>query len=76
MVSKSSGKVSGSGRVCIPLEELAPQEIKEKREEMGLSQFAFSAKYGIPINTLRAWEQGLRAPRATGRKLLHKILAT
>ena len=32
--------------------------IRELRNKTGLSQKAFSEKYGIPISTLRKWEQG------------------
>lgn len=36
--------------------------IKELRENTGLTQKAFSAKYGIPLGTLRRWEQGESRP--------------
>ena len=36
--------------------------IKELREKTGLTQKAFAAKYGIPVGTLRRWEQGESRP--------------
>ncbi len=60
--------------VCISIPELTAEEIKKERKRMGLSQFSFSVKYGIPINTLRAWEQGTRVPRPKYRALLQKLL--
>lgn len=35
-------------------------EIKELRKLTGLSQKQFSEKYGIPLPTIRHWEQGQR----------------
>lgn len=35
---------------------------KELRDFTGLSQSKFAAKYNIPINTLRKWEQGVAVP--------------
>ncbi|WP_026495573.1 MULTISPECIES: helix-turn-helix domain-containing protein [unclassified Butyrivibrio] len=36
--------------------------IKELRENTGLTQKAFAAKFGIPVSTLRKWEQGESRP--------------
>ena len=36
--------------------------IRELRDKTGLSQKAFSERYGIPISTLRKWEQGEAKP--------------
>ncbi len=36
--------------------------IKELRENTGLTQKAFATKYGIPLGTLRRWEQGESRP--------------
>lgn len=38
------------------------QNIKEIRWATGLSQKAFAELYGIPISTLRNWEQGSNSP--------------
>ena len=36
--------------------------IKELRERTNLSQKGFAEKYGIPVSTLRKWEQGETTP--------------
>ena len=38
------------------------QNVKEIREVTGLSQKAFAELYGIPLSTLRNWEQGTNSP--------------
>jgi putative transcriptional regulator len=40
------------------------------RAKLGLSQSAFSARFGIPVGTIRDWEQGRKKPEATARTLL------
>lgn len=70
-MNKSSN--TKESKVCLSLPALTPDEIKKEREKMGLSQFSFSVKYGIPINTLRAWEQGTRIPRTKNKNVLLKL---
>ncbi|MFK7867356.1 MAG: helix-turn-helix domain-containing protein [Alphaproteobacteria bacterium] len=43
------------------------------RKATGLSQSAFAAKYGIPVATLRDWEQGRRRPDKTVQSYLRVI---
>ena len=38
------------------------QNVKEIREATGMSQKAFAELYGIPLSTLRNWEQGINSP--------------
>ncbi len=45
-------------------------DVKRVRERTGLSQPKFSEAYGIPIGTLRNWEQGIRKPDEPARALL------
>jgi putative transcriptional regulator len=40
------------------------------RKRAGLSQTAFSARIGVPVGTLRNWEQGHRKPQGPARVLL------
>lgn len=37
-------------------------KIKELRDTTGLTQQAFAERYGIPLSTLRKWEQGEATP--------------
>lgn len=45
-------------------------QIRELRDRTGLSQSAFSKQYGIPLSTLRKWEQGEAEPADYLVKLL------
>jgi putative transcriptional regulator len=40
------------------------------RKRVSLSQAAFSARIGVPVATLRNWEQGHRKPQGPARVLL------
>jgi putative transcriptional regulator len=40
------------------------------RKKMGLSQPEFSRKTGVPLETIRNWEQGKRAPTGAAKALL------
>jgi putative transcriptional regulator len=39
----------------------------------GLTQIAFAAQIGVPVETVRNWEQGKRSPRGPARALLKVI---
>jgi len=39
-----------------------PHEIKKIRTKLKMSQKEFSIRFGIPITTIRHWEQGRRQP--------------
>ena len=43
------------------------------RGRTGLTQSAFAARIGVPVETVRNWEQGKRSPRGPARALL-KVL--
>lgn len=49
-------------------------EIRELRESTGMSQAEFAKTYGIPISTLRKWEQGDAAPAPYVVQLLARAL--
>ena len=38
------------------------------RGQTGLTQAAFAARIGVPVETVRNWEQGKRSPRGPDRK--------
>ena len=48
--------------------------IRELRASTGLTQKAFSDKYGIPLSTLRKWEQGESSPAPYVVQLLARSL--
>jgi putative transcriptional regulator len=43
------------------------------RRRIGLSQVAFARRIGVPVDTVRNWEQGKRAPQGPARALLRII---
>ena len=45
-------------------------QVRIIRRAFGLSQEEFSAKFHIPLGTLRDWEQGRKAPDAAARAYL------
>lgn len=48
-------------------------QIKVIRRALGLSQEEFSARFHIPLGTLRDWEQGRKDPDAAARAYLTVI---
>jgi DNA-binding transcriptional regulator YiaG len=47
--------------------------VRVLRTSLGLSQKAFSEKYGVDIETLQNWEQGRRSPSKVAETLLQLI---
>lgn len=45
-------------------------EIKSLRRRARLTQVEFAARLGVPVETIRNWEQGKRMPRGPARALL------
>jgi putative transcriptional regulator len=43
------------------------------RRRAGLSQAAFAKRIGVPVDTVRNWEQGKRLPRGPARALLRIV---
>jgi putative transcriptional regulator len=44
--------------------------VRELRARLGLTQNEFAARLGLPVDTVRNWEQGKRVPRGPARALL------
>jgi len=49
-------------------------DVRAIRERLKLSQNEFAAAYGIPLATLKGWEQGRRRPDSTAAAYL-KVIA-
>jgi putative transcriptional regulator len=61
-----------------PAVETSPAEVgslavRDLRRRARLTQMQFAAKLGVPVETIRNWEQGKRAPRGPARALLAVI---
>jgi putative transcriptional regulator len=55
-------------------EEPTPsQEVRDLRRRARLTQLEFAARLGVPVETIRNWEQGKRMPRGPARALLAVI---
>jgi putative transcriptional regulator len=48
-------------------------EVKSLRRRARLTQVQFAARLGVPVETIRNWEQGKRMPRGPARALLAVI---
>ena len=46
---------------------------RDLRRRARLSQIEFAARLGVPVETIRNWEQGKRMPRGPARALLAVI---
>jgi len=53
-------------RACDP-------EVRDLRRRAQLTQIEFAARLGVPVETIRNWEQGKRSPRGPARALLAVI---
>ena len=53
--------------------DTGPLAVRDLRRRACLTQMEFAAKLGVPVETIRNWEQGKRAPRGPARALLAVI---
>lgn len=47
--------------------------VRDLRQRARMTQREFAAKLGVPVDTIRNWEQGKRLPRGPARALLAVI---
>ena len=55
------------------MEQGAPPGVRDLRRRAQLTQTEFAARLGVPVETIRNWEQGKRMPRGPARALLAVI---
>ena len=67
----SRARANGGERA--PLRLLEAAYARSVRGQTGLTQTAFAARIGVPVETVRNWEQGKRSPRGPARALLKVI---
>src|ERR1700748_3212308 len=58
---------------AMPISEVGAGEVRRLRRRAQLTQQEFAARIGVPVETIRNWEQGKRAPRGPARALLAVI---
>jgi putative transcriptional regulator len=54
-------------------ETASPPTVRELRRRARLTQMEFAGRLGVPVETIRNWEQGKRMPRGPARALLAVI---
>ena len=60
-------------RAPLPAARLPDIDVAAVRRKLALSQARFAHRFGIPVATLRHWEQGNRKPQGCALALLHLI---
>ncbi len=68
MADKAAGETPHAE---MPALETPP--VRDLRRRARLTQQEFAAKVGVPVETIRNWEQGKRMPRGPARALLAVI---
>jgi putative transcriptional regulator len=56
-----------------PAEAATLPAVRDLRRRARLTQLEFAARLGVPVETIRNWEQGKRMPRGPARALLAVI---
>jgi putative transcriptional regulator len=56
-----------------PIETASPPPVRDLRRRARLTQLEFAVRLGVPVETIRNWEQGKRVPRGPARALLAVI---
>ena len=57
----------------VALEMTTSPAVRDLRRRARLTQQEFAARLGVPVETIRNWEQGNRMPRGPARALLSVI---
>jgi putative transcriptional regulator len=58
---------------CAATADSGTPEVRDLRRRARLTQQEFAERLGVPVETIRNWEQGKRAPRGPARALLAVI---
>ena len=56
-----------------PPDAAPPPAVRDLRRRACLTQMEFASRLGVPVETIRNWEQGKRMPRGPARALLAVI---
>ncbi|HEV7636070.1 MAG TPA: helix-turn-helix domain-containing protein [Bradyrhizobium sp.] len=56
-----------------PVDAAGSPAVRDLRRRARLTQQEFAARLGVPVETIRNWEQGKRMPRGPARALLAVI---
>ena len=74
LTSEAMTPASPARRSVAPSTEVASTPaVRDLRRRACLTQLEFAARLGVPVETIRNWEQGKRMPRGPARALLTVI---
>jgi putative transcriptional regulator len=73
IMSDGSERAIAAGVSAAPAQETQSGYARRVRAATGLTQACFAARIDVPVETVRNWEQGKRAPRGPARALLKLI---
>jgi putative transcriptional regulator len=65
--------LAAAAAATAPADASATPAVRDLRLRARLTQMEFAARLGVPVETIRNWEQGKRAPRGPARALLAVI---
>jgi putative transcriptional regulator len=69
----SAPTVVSEAALAVPCDVQAPPTVRDLRRRVRLTQLEFASRLGVPVETIRNWEQGKRMPRGPARALLAVI---
>ena len=67
---REAGKIRRGEQAPSRVFEVKPDDIRDIRRKLEVSQAAFARMIGVSVATLRNWEQGRRMPEGPARALL------
>lgn len=70
-IPSSARRIAASDAVA-PCDAAQPA-VRDLRRRARLTQMEFASRLGVPVETIRNWEQGKRMPRGPARALLAVI---
>ena len=73
MAAQSPPTTYATSAATIPVDEGALPAVRDLRRRACLTQMEFANRLGVPVETIRNWEQGKRMPRGPARALLAVI---
>jgi putative transcriptional regulator len=65
--------LAASATTSVVPEMATPPAVRDLRRRSRLTQQEFASRLGVPVETIRNWEQGKRMPRGPARALLAVI---
>jgi putative transcriptional regulator len=73
MAASPPAAISEATLAVVPAGAGAIPAVRDLRRRVRLTQLEFASRLGVPVETIRNWEQGKRLPRGPARALLAVI---